>query len=311
MKLSKEAILGKTHYGIKIYAYVLRQYYPGNTVLSLSGRVCQPTKNPFNGNAVSLMVSIVDNVAIHTDANDPNFKGDAFDFAQLHFKKEGNELLKAIDETLNLHIAKPSSLYQNQNENEIIDTNDQAEDYEVCNSPIFSYFKRPISNTIPKGTVTLREIYHLIKGEGFSKATQQLRAITDVKAARAFKAKQFDYVTFSGTFTKRNDKSLRTHSGLLTLDFDHMPDIVALKETLLEDDYFETELLFISPSGDGLKWIIPIDLQTASHSDYIRSIANYIKQTYQIEIDGSGKDISRACFIPHDKDAYINPKYLR
>lgn len=41
-------ILSKTHYGIGIYAHILSLYYPKQTVLSLSGRTCLPTQNPFN-----------------------------------------------------------------------------------------------------------------------------------------------------------------------------------------------------------------------------------------------------------------------
>jgi hypothetical protein len=28
-------------------------------------------------------------------------------------------------------------------------------------------------------------------------------------------------------------------------------------------------------------------------------------------VDKSGKDVSRACFLPHDPEAYINPKNLK
>ncbi len=79
---------------------------------------------------------------------------------------------------------------------------------------------------------------------------------------------------------------------------------------MLNDEYFETELLFVSPSGDGLKWIISIDITEATHQNFFQAIANYIKEVYQLEVDKSGKDISRACFLPHDPEVYINPKYL-
>ena len=46
-----------------------------------------------------------------------------------------------------------------------------------------------------------------------------------------------------------------------------------------------------------------------SHADYFRRAAYYIRQTYGIEPDRSGKDLSRACFLPHDPNAYLNPKY--
>ncbi|MCP4705467.1 MAG: VirE protein, partial [candidate division Zixibacteria bacterium] len=137
-----------------------------------------------------------------------------------------------------------------------------------------------------------------------------LRNTEDAKEARKYKAYNFDYVTFSGIFSKRNEKALTNHSGLLTIDFDHISNISALKKQLLKDQYFETELMFISPSGDGLKWIIPIDVTKAKHQDFFKAVSNYIRQFYQLEVDQSGKDISRACFIPHDAAAYINPKYL-
>ena len=137
-----------------------------------------------------------------------------------------------------------------------------------------------------------------------------LRQIKDVRQARIFKAANFDYCTFSGTFRLRNDKALIEHSGLLCLDFDHLKNWDEIHSKLLSDDFFETQLLFRSPSGDGLKWIIKIDITATCHADYFRAVANYLKQTYNISVDQSGKDISRACFLPHDPNCYINPKNL-
>ena len=139
--------------------------------------------------------------------------------------------------------------------------------------------------------------------------TDQLRAISDHKAARSFKASNFNYVTFAGVFKQRENKELIKHSGLLTIDFDHIDNIDNLKKMLLNDESLETELLFISPSGDGLKWIIPIDLQKADHLKYFTAVQNYLKFTYEIEIDNPGKDLARACFIPHDPEVFIHPKY--
>ena len=47
----------------------------------------------------------------------------------------------------------------------------------------------------------------------------------------------------------------------MCLDFDHIGNPEKFKELLLQHDYFDTELLFTSPSGDGVKWIIPIELK--------------------------------------------------
>ncbi len=304
--LNKELILANTHYGIKIYARVLQHYYPGETVLSLSGRDCIPTKNPFNQDKPTLHIQIVNNEAIHEDLEQAIPTGNVFDFAAKHYQLEGDTLLQFLNNDMNLRLrAKVPPILAEHYFNEIPEPKPKP-----VHCPSFSFFSAPVTNIIPDDTATLLEIYYLLKDDCFNKKTIELRNIQDKKAARKFKAANFDYVTFSGIFSKRSDDALIRHSGLLTIDFDHISNIAELKSMLLQDEYFDTELLFISPSGDGLKWVIPIDISTATHQDYFRAIASYIKQTYGLDIDQSGKDVSRACFIAHDAEAFINPKYI-
>ena len=178
------------------------------------------------------------------------------------------------------------------------------------NPALFSFFPAPIKNTIPVLKMTLADAYEYITGPTAVSRTRELRSKTDIKEARKFKSEKFDYCTFSGLFYKRNDQSLKQHSGLLCLDFDHLKNLEEVRQWLLNDDYFETQLLFRSPSGDGLKWIINIDISKTTHADYFRAVANYLKQTYNVDVDQSGKDICRACFLPHDPNCYINTKNL-
>ncbi len=306
MEISKEAILYKTHYGLNIYSHVLGQYYPGTSVLSLSGRDCQPTKNPFNDNKPTLKIQIVNNYAEHYDLENNISKGDAFDFAALHYNLQGEELNEKLNDELNLRIGKQSAFYTNS----VVATVVEKPQPVKIPIPFFSYFKAPVTNTVPYREINLLQVYHLLQGNGFAACTNTLRNIADKQKARKYKAAQFDYVTFSGTFSKRNDKSLLRHSGLITVDFDHIDNVPELKAMLLVDEYFETELLFVSPSGDGLKWVIPIDLTKAKQQDFFKAVANYIRHTYQLEVDQSGKDVSRACFLPQDAAPFINPKYL-
>jgi hypothetical protein len=175
--------------------------------------------------------------------------------------------------------------------------------------PVFSFYRAPIANILPEKEINLVQVYNLIRGKDYGKQTAFLRSISDEAEARKFKATHFNYVTFSGTFSQRNDQFLKKHSGLLTLDFDHLQDVEALKFSLLHDEYFETELLFVSPSGDGLKWIIPIDLDKGTHAEWFRAVSQYIRTTYRLEIDKTGINPSRACFLPFDPDVYINPGY--
>jgi hypothetical protein len=99
------------------------------------------------------------------------------------------------------------------------------------------------------------------------------------------------------------------------VDFDHLQNLNDIKSRLLADEYFDTQLLFVSPSGDGLKWIIQIsppsgDLGGYTHGNYFAAVANYILQAYGVAVDKSGRDISRACFLPHDPQAFINPQFV-
>ena len=71
-----------------------------------------------------------------------------------------------------------------------------------------------------------------------------------------------------------------------------------------------TAKVTVKASGDGLKWIININTAEVSHEEYFNAVANYLRQTYGLEADKSGKDVSRACFLPYDPEAYINPKNL-
>ncbi len=317
--ISKEAIVSKTHYGLGIYSHILRSYYPDEIVLRLVERDCGKVRNPFNSNKETLHIwiektdpknAMSKEFARHEDSENAIPAGDALDFAELHYKQQSDELLQTINKDLNLRIGEERKFYKNknyQNKNPVNHKNPTNQGSDI----LFSFFKAPISNTKPHKAVSLLQIYNAIVGNYYKTNTEKLRAISDVGQTRKFKAQNFDYCTFSGVFTTRNDKALIKHSGLLCIDFDHLNSIETLFDRLLKDDYFDTQLLFRSPSGDGLKWIIPIDTTEITHSDYFVAVANYIQQSYGVAVDKSGRDISRACFLPHDPQAFINPLYLK
>ena len=322
-KIDKQSVLYKTHYGLDIYAHILRVYYPGQTVLSLSGRTCAPARNPFNADKPTLMVVIVDNEARHTDTDNTIAEGNALDFAELHYKQSGDELLQMLNEEMNLRIGEKFDFYADGKKLNQTPDSSQTQSPPVgdLGGCLFSFFKAPVRNTIPHKSICLLDAYNYIVGDYAKQRTEKLRSIKDQKQARQFKASTFDYCAFSGMFTTRNDKALVSHSGLLCIDFDHLQSVDLLRNQLLQDEYFDTQLLFRSPSGDGLKWIIQIStplgepaigirqLVGFSHSDFFAAVANYMLQTYSVAVDKSGRDISRACFLPHDPDAYINPLY--
>ena len=173
-------------------------------------------------------------------------------------------------------------------------------------NPTFSFFRRPVQNLNPCATWTLEDAWRYITGSEAAEATKQLRSLTNKDEQRKFKSTHFDYVTFSGTFKKRGKGQLIHHSGLLCLDFDNVSDVESLFKRLLQDKCFMTRLLFRSPSGNGLKWVIQIDCSDVEdHDEYFESLLKYCTQTYGITPDQQCRDIGRACFLPHDPDAYL------
>ncbi|SHI95690.1 Primase C terminal 2 (PriCT-2) [Tangfeifania diversioriginum] len=179
-------------------------------------------------------------------------------------------------------------------------------------TPKFSYFNEPVTNTKPYKSITLADVYMVLTGHWFKQATEKLRTISDPDANRNFKAQRFPFVTFSGTFSTRKESGLIQHSGLITIDFDKLKDVETLKLQLLKDKHFETELLFTSPNGNGLKWIIPINTNGEyNHGQLFDAISRYIQKTYQIEVDKSGRDVARICFLCYDPDAFMHPRHGR
>lgn len=174
----------------------------------------------------------------------------------------------------------------------------------------FSFFQPPISNTIPSETIDLPELYKRITSPAYQKQTEILRGLDDPKEAKLYKAKNFPYVTFAGCFEKRSDKQLLQPSGLMVIDLDNLPEVEPIREALIANKEIETELLFVSPSGRGLKWVTSYPHETMGHQECFQQLCSYLQAYYDLKADSSGKDVSRACFLTFDPQPFINPKHL-
>lgn len=177
-------------------------------------------------------------------------------------------------------------------------------------APRFSFFKRPVMNTRPYKDITLADAYAYITSDYAKADTAMLRRLVDAKARRTYKAMHFDHCTFAGSFARRAEDGLQQPSGLLCADIDHLPDVERCFDLLVNDDIIDLMLLFRSPSGDGLKAVIAIDLSEAPFADYFTAMSRYMQRAYGIGIDAACKDICRTCFLPYDPNAYINPSMI-
>lgn len=173
-----------------------------------------------------------------------------------------------------------------------------------------SFFNPPITNKVPLKTMTLDEVAALIMSEKLASQTQHLRTLTDKVEARKYKGCYLPYITPSGVFLYCNDESLVKHSWLLCIDLDGVEDVESLKSQLIADRHFFTPMAFRSPSGNGLKWLVLIDIMRCDHRTWYQAIRNYLLVTYSFltpkMVDSQCQNPSRACFLCYDPDVYVN-----
>ena len=168
-----------------------------------------------------------------------------------------------------------------------------------------SVFKAPVKNTVPFRAVSLPDVAKVVKSTKYKNITDKLRGLASPDEKGMCKASEFDYTTFSGTFSKRANNSLIDHSNYLCTDIDHVGDHVAIN--LLKQQVssiYEPALMFVSPSGDGLKIIFAIDTSKATHEQYFIALQAFFRKELHTEIDEKCKDVSRATFLCHDPDCF-------
>jgi len=130
--------------------------------------------------------------------------------------------------------------------------------------------------------------------------------IGDEKLYSSLKSK-LPAVTFCGEFKNiRKASEVSLYNNLMILDIDHIPmeKLQGIKTTLSNDKYVLS--LWESPSGKGLKCLIKIDSDYEKHKAVFNSLKNYFFDKYEVELDVSGKDISRLCFSSWDENIFFN-----
>jgi hypothetical protein len=113
-------------------------------------------------------------------------------------------------------------------------------------------------------------------------------------------------ILFSGIFNERNSNSLKEHSGLMIMDFDKYPNSETMfnhLELLKKNKHFI--LLFISPSGNGIKGVIRVSNQLTkeTHPKVFKEFQNEFEYDY---FDIVNSNIDRVCFESYDPNIYVN-----
>lgn len=169
-----------------------------------------------------------------------------------------------------------------------------------------------VKDTKSTKTVLLNIFLDAVQTGRWQDQVLKIRTIENKDERRAAKA-LLPNVTISGVFTERTDKSCTAHSGFIAIDIDDLNNEVESTRELLKTDTFVYSI-FTSVSGTGLCVIFKIDPE--KHREAFEGIADYLIKKYQIIIDPTGINPSRARYVSYDPFLFIreNPitfkKYL-
>lgn len=140
------------------------------------------------------------------------------------------------------------------------------------------------------GIIYLRKSLAENKTEAYNKAKKSLPAFTP-----------------SGKFIGgRKLEFLADYSSCIILDIDKLTasELQNAKNLAAQSEF--TYASFISPSGNGLKILVKINSDKANHKETFLKVQAHYEAILKLEIDKSGKDVTRLCFYSWDENLYIN-----
>lgn len=148
-----------------------------------------------------------------------------------------------------------------------------------------------------------------IKTGVYQNAITYLRkSLADNKTEAAERAKKsLPAFTPSATFNGgRKMEFLTSYNALMVLDIDKLEKekLQQCKTKIRMDDFVFAS--FVSPSGNGLKIFVKVSTNAEQHKETFLDLQRYFEELLEVEIDKSGKDITRLCFFSYDPELYMN-----
>lgn len=175
-------------------------------------------------------------------------------------------------------------------------------------NPVFEYFSADISQSRPKGELTLEQFIVSIehcKLKSIFDEIKRAEETGDLELKSELKKEKLYYVTpcvhFGGG--RRRYKDIKNFTGLMVLDFDHLTfeESVKLKKWLFEK-YPQVICAYLSPSRHGVKALvrIPVCDDVDEFKSYFYGMAAEIGNIKGF--DGSGQNPSLPLFVSLDSE---------
>ena len=128
------------------------------------------------------------------------------------------------------------------------------------------------------------------KEEAYNKAKKSLPAFTP--SGKFVGGRKLDFLT--------------EYSKFIILDIDKLIESDLQNALHLANQNEFTYASFISPSGNGLKILVKIETTKSEHKETFLKVQAHYESILKLEIDKSGKDLTRLCFYSWDENLYLN-----
>ncbi|TRX35427.1 VapE domain-containing protein [Flavobacterium restrictum] len=140
------------------------------------------------------------------------------------------------------------------------------------------------------GIVYLRKSLTENKTDAYNKAKKSLPAFTP--SAKFVGGRKLEF--------------LAEYSKCIILDIDKLNKKDLQNASHLANQSEFTFASFISPSGNGLKILVNINSDKANHKEAFLLVQAHYESILKLDIDKSGKDVTRLCFYSFDENLFLN-----
>lgn len=178
---------------------------------------------------------------------------------------------------------------------------------------IVSYFK--FFKGGPTHEISISRVLGGIRSDAFKNIVLEVRKYkpTNIELSKKYKS-TLPAVTFCGTFKeKRNLESCVHYNNVMVIDIDHIDEnLMEVYAQYLKDDPY-IAAYWRSPSGDGYKGLVHLQYDEEveklelkdRHKVAFRQLLKYLLAKYGIELDDSGSDIPRLCYMCWDPELHV------
>lgn len=163
--------------------------------------------------------------------------------------------------------------------------------------------------------IAIKDVLYDIKSQKYKHIIDKLRNYIKEGDIEAYKAEKLRLpaVTFCGIFdVERKKNCLKIYNSLIVIDIDKL-DSEKLNnhiQILSTDEYVFS--YWISPSNNGIKGLVSLefdkDISTkvdSAHKSAFYKLSNYFSNRYDIQLDTSGNDTTRLCYVSYDENLVV------